>query len=377
MKAYRAVLAPLPLECDTRYIWRLMALTNLAYRGYIVMIPDMLRDIQHQLLGWREFKQSLVFGATPKKWLAKVWAPLKTRRIFLDGRRIGNSSALVVLDFTRNVVKVRQVCRNQLRYVVEFPMPRWVLERVAEGGDIKFAKVGVRRGKPYLVLVAEREVQQVQLSDYTLVVDVNSWKHGIAWALIKEDRVIKWARERPDLGYIERMYSELVKLERKYGALKRLGLHETPEGRKVWQEIKRMRRKLYAYLRDFAQKLASRLAKKAARHRVRVVIDDVLDESRRELLEEKISDSLAKIYFSGVRRFVKLFVNQLRWYGVPYEFKRLYSTICPRCGAKMKELPSRIMKCENCNFGTHRDFIPVMWYLNHMSRFRFHDPVPG
>jgi len=369
MKTRRAVLVSLPLECDARYIWRLMALTNLTYRGYIVTVPDVLRCIQHQLLMWREFKQSLVFGATPKKWFTKVWVPLKTYRIFPDERRIGSPSAPVVLDFVHNVIRVRQVCRNQSRYSIEIPLPRWVLERVAEGGDVKFAMAGVRRDKPYLVLVAEREAQPIQPSDYALVVDVNSWKHGVAWALVKGDRVVKWARERPDLGYVEKTYSELVKIEQKYGVLKRLGLHKTPEGRKLWKKARHTRRKLYAYLRDFAQKLASRLAKKAARHRARVVIDDVLDESRHKLLEEKISSGLAKIYLFGIKRFVKLFETQLRWYGVPYEFKRLYSTICPKCNAKMKELPGRIMKCEKCNFNTHRDFVPVVWYLtNHKSQ---------
>jgi len=363
MKTHRAVLVLLPSECDIRYIWRLMALTNLAYRGYVVMTPDMLRSVQHQLLQWQKFKQSLVFGATPKKWLAETWVPLEVYRTFPDKRRIGAPSAPVVLDFTRNVVRIRQVCHNQPRYSIKIPLPRWVLERVDEGGDVKFAMVGIRRSKPYLVLVAEREVQQIQPSDYVLVVDVNSWKYGVVWALIKGDRVVKWTRERPDLGHVEKTYNKLVEIEREYGKLKRLGLHETLKGRKLWREIKRMRWKLYAYLRDFAQRLASRLAKKAMRRRARVIIDDVLDESRRELLEERISGGLAKIYFSSVRRFVKLFVNQLRWYGVPYEFKRLYSTICPKCGAKMKELPGRVMKCENCNFSTHRDFVPVMWHL--------------
>jgi putative transposase len=364
MKAYRAVSVPLPPECDVRYIRRLMALTNLAYRGYTVMAPDMLKYTQYQLILWRDFKQSLVFGATPKKWLAETWTPLKTYRIFPDGRRIGDSNAQVVVDFTRNVIRVRQVCRNQPRYFVELPVPRWVLERVAEGGDIKFARVGVRHNnKPHLVLVAEREVQPVQPSGHVLVVDVNSWRHGVAWALVKGDRIAKWARERPDLGYVERMYRELVSLERKYGALKRLGLHETLEGRKLWREIKRRRRKLNAYLRDFAQRLASRLVKKAVRHRARVVIDDMLNESRRELLEEKIHGGLMKIYFSSVKRFVRLFTNQLRWYGVPYEFRRLYSTICPRCGSRMEKLPGRIMRCNSCNFSAHRDLVPMLWYL--------------
>jgi len=368
MKAYRAILIPLPSECDVQYMRRLMALANLTYRGYLVMAPDMLRSIQHQLLGWRRFKQSLVFSTTPKKWLAKTWIPLKVHRISRtenvpNGKRVGDRTAPVVLDFTRNVIRVRQICRNQPRYSVELPMPKWVLKRVAEGGDVKFALAGVRRGRPYLVLVAEREVQPIQPSDYVLVVDVNSWKHGIAWALVKGDKIIKWTVERPDLDYVEKTYGKLVKLERKYGVFKRLGLHETPEGRKLWRGVKRRKQKLYAYLRDFAQKLASRLAKKAVKHGVRVVIDDMLDESRRKLLEEKISSDLAKIYLSGVRRFVKLFTNQLRWYGVPYEFRRLYSTVCPKCGTKMKELLDRVMKCENCNFSAHRDFVPVMWYF--------------
>jgi len=368
MKAYRAVLVPLPSECDTRHIRRLMVLTNLMYRGYPIMVPDMLKTVQYQLIWWREFRQSLVFGTTPKRWLTKTWILLKTYRIFSDGRRIGDRIAPVVLDFKHNVVRLRQVCRNQPRYSVEFPIPKWVLERVAEGGDVKFAMVGVRRGKPYLVLVAEREVQPIQTSDYVLVVDVNSWKHGIAWALVKGSRVVKWARERPDLGHIERMYTELLKLEQKYGTLKRLGLHETAEGKKLWREIRRKKRKLYAILRDFSQKFTSRLARKAVRHHAKVVIDDMLEESRRKLLEEKIPNGLAKIYLSSVRRFVKLFVNQLRWYGVPYEFKRLYSTVCPRCGSKMRELPGRIMKCENCNFSAHRDFVPVTWYLFYERR---------
>ncbi len=364
MKAYRAVLVPLPPECDTRYVWRLMALANLTYRGYAVMVPDMLKYVQYQLFSWREFKQSLVFGATPKKWFAEVWVPLKTYRIFHGGRRIGDPGSPVVLDFTRNVARVRQVCRNQPRYSVELSMPKWVLERVVEGGDIKYAMVGIRRGRPYLALVAEREVQPVQPGDYVLVVDVNSWRHGIVWALIKGDRVVKWTTERPDLGYIERMYNRLVRLERKYGTLKRLGLHETSEGRKLWRKIRHMRQKLYAYLRDFAQKLAARLAKKAAKRGARVVIDDMLDESRRGLFEEKISNGLAKIYLSDVRRFVKLFTNQLRWYGVPFEFRRLYSTVCPKCSAKMEELPGRAMRCRSCQFNAHRDLVPIMWYLS-------------
>jgi putative transposase len=339
-----------------------MALANLAYRGHTVVAPDTPKRVQHQLLHWQQFKQSLIFSAAPKRWFVRTWIPLSVARI-RNGKRTGDSNAPVLLDFDRKALRLYQLCHSQPGYIVTIPMPEWILERVAEGSDVKFAMAGLKGGRPYLALVAEREIQPVQPSGYVLVVDVNSWRHGIAWALIKGDRVIKWARERPDLGHIERAYSELLRLERKLGKLERLGLCETLDGRKLWCQIRRNRQKLYAYLRDFAQKLASRLARKAARHRARVVIDDMLEESRRGLLEERLPQGLAKVYLSGVRRFVRLFVSQLRWYGIPFEFRRLYSTLCPRCGSRMGQLHGRVMKCESCGFSTHRDLVPVMWCL--------------
>jgi len=50
--------------------------------------------------------------------------------------------------------------------VVELPMPKWIIERVKEGGDIKFARVGLKDNEPYLALVAERVVEPYVPSDY-------------------------------------------------------------------------------------------------------------------------------------------------------------------------------------------------------------------
>jgi putative transposase len=308
----------------------------------------------------REFKQNLIFGTVPKRWLARVWVPLKVARI-RDSKRVGATDAPVVLDFDRNVMRLYQLCRNQPGYVIGLPMPEWVLERAAEGADIKFAMAGLKDGRPCLALIAEREVQPIQPSSYTLVVDVNSWRHGIAWALVRDGRIVSLGRERLSL---DGLYRKLLWLERKYGWLKRLSLHETPKGRKLWRQIRRKRRKLYAIVRNMAQWLVSKLAKKALRYRAKVVIDDMLEESRRELLEERLPQGLAKVCLYGVRRFAKLLVGQLRWHGIPFEFRRLYSTICPRCGNRMERLPGRIMRCDRCGLSAHRDLVPVMWYLN-------------
>ncbi|WP_066794214.1 zinc ribbon domain-containing protein [Caldivirga sp. MU80] len=111
-----------------------------------------------------------------------------------------------------------------------------------------------------------------------------------------------------------------------------------------------------------------RLVRKALRHRALVIIDDIIEESRRELIEEKLPSGLRKIYLAETRRFVKLLIAQLEWYGVPYEFKRLPSTICPICGSELTQLQGRIMVCENCGFKAPRDKIPIHWALKAMPK---------
>jgi len=57
MRTRRAIIIRLPKgKCDADYIRRLMALTNLAYRGFEVWVPDLPKTIQHHLYGFRDFK---------------------------------------------------------------------------------------------------------------------------------------------------------------------------------------------------------------------------------------------------------------------------------------------------------------------------------
>jgi putative transposase len=364
MKTSRTILIRLPKDkCDVEHIKRLMALTNLVYRGFKVLVPNLPKYVQYQLYGFKSYKNSLVFGTAPKRWFAETWVPLKTLRVYADGSMKGDTSALVVLDFRSNVIRLRQVCKNKPMYVITISMPEWVVERVREGGDVKYAMIGLKDGEPYLALVAERKVESYEPSDYMLVIDVNAWNNGIAWGLIKDENIIRWKPERPRLSEIETLYSLSVRLSKKYGKLKRLGLHKTAEGKRLWREIKRVRRKLYAKMRNYVQKLVHRLVRKALRHKALVIIDDMIEESRRELLEEKIPSGLRKLYLVYTRKFVELLITQLEWYGVPYEFRRLPSTICPICRHELTQLPGRIMVCENCGFKAPRDLVPMYWAL--------------
>jgi putative transposase len=348
MIARRAVVVELPsVDCD---VLRLQALTNLAYRYRgLEICPEDLPRTACTMLYKKNF--DLEFGTRPKKWFAGQWLPMTVLRV-QNGARRGDSGAPLLLDLDRGVMKLRYVCRG------EAPIPRWVYDRIGEGGDIVFAMHGLKDGVPAVALVAERRVEPYK-PESLLPVDVNSWRHGVVWALVKNGRISSIGRERPDLGKLERWHSKAVRLERLLGKLERLGLGDG----NLRSEAGRTRSKMYRYLRDYPQWLASKIVRKALRHKSKVVVDKAVEESWRELLEEGLSRSEAKIQMAGVRRFVKLLETQLRWHGVPYEFKRLPSKVCPNCEVGMEELPGRKMRCPGCGLEEDRDMILVLWAL--------------
>jgi putative transposase len=348
MIARRALVVELPsVDCD---ILRLQALTNLAYRyKELEICPDDIPRTACTMLYKTNF--DLEFGSRPKKWFARQWLPMTVQRI-QNGARRGQNGAPLLLDLDRGVLKLRYVCH------AEAPVPRWVYDRIREGGDITFAMLGLKDGVPAVMLVAERHVEPYEPKSL-LPVDVNSWKHGVVWALVKNGRISSIGRERPDLGRVERWYSKVVRLERLLGRLERLGLDDG----NLRREAKRTKSKMYRYLRGYSQWLANKIVRKALKHKSKVVIDGALEESWRELLEEGLSRREAKIHIAGVRRLIKILETQLKWYGVPYEFKRLPSRVCPECETKMEELPGRRVRCPRCGLEEDRDKIPILWAL--------------
>ena len=365
MKAHRTLLIKLPRDkCDVDYIRRLMALTNSAYHGFEIWESDIPKTTQHHLYGsFMNYMGSLVFGTKPKRWFAETWVPLKTLRVYGDGSMKGDRTAPVVLDFRNNVIKLRQVCRNEPRYTVELPMPKWVVERLKEDGDVKYAMIGVKNNEPYLALVAEREVKPYQLSGYVLVVDVNSWKYGIAWGLIKNGKLITWRTEGPDTFLISTLYHQAVDRERKVGKLRRLGYSKTVRVDRIKEQAQARRSKIYRITRDKAYFLASKLIRKALKYRALLIIDDMTEESRRELLEEGLPRDVIKLLMSNLKRFVHQLETLAQWYGVPYEFRRLPSTVCPICQHELTQEEGRTMVCPNCGFKAPRDMVPMHWAI--------------
>ena len=364
MKAHRAILIKLPKDkCDVDYIKRLMALTNLAYRGFEVWVPDLPKAIQHQLYGFRNFKGSLVFGTVPKRWFASTWVPLKTLRFYPDGSRKGGRYAPVVLDFKSSAIKLYQVCRNGRGYVVEVPMPKWVVDRLSEGGDVKYAMIGLKDNEPYLTLVAERVVEQYAPSDYILAVDVNSWRYGIAWGLIRSGKLVTWRAEGPSTFLINTLYHQAVDRERVVGKLRRVGYGDSMKASRIRKQAKSRWGRIYRITRDKAYFLAGKLVRKALKYKALLIIDNMTEESRKELLEEKLPPDVIKLFMSNLRRFVHQLEALAQWYGVPYRFERLYSTICPKCGHGLTQVEGRVMVCGNCGFRAPRDMVPMHWAI--------------
>jgi len=372
MKAHRAILIKLPRDkCDADYIKRLMALTNLTYRGYEVWVPNMPKRVQYQLHEFKDYLESLAFGHTPKRWFAETWVPLKTLRIYADGTKRGATDASVILDFGSGVIKLYQVCKNEHRYSIEVPMPRWIVERVNEGGDVRYAIIGLRNNEPYLALIAEREVEPYQSSGYILAIDINSWSHGIAWGLIRNGRIVSFKQEGLNPQRIVSLYNQAIKREKKLGALKKLGLGDETNAKRAGRMARRLRSRIYRLINEEAMFMAGKLVRKALRYKAMVVIDDVDWESLRDLLVRKYGGRVGKLLLLGLKRFVKLLTTQLRWYSVPYEFKRLYSKKCPNCEHELTQENGRVMVCSNCGFKAPRDLVPMHWAI------RLSNPIGG
>jgi hypothetical protein len=124
------------------------------------------------------------------------------------------------------------------------------------------------------MLVAEKSVEPYE-PESLLPVDVNSWKHGVVWALIKDGRIVSEGRERPNLRFIDNLYKKSVGLGELHGRLVRLGVNDG----KLDAEARYARSKLHRYLRDYSQWLAGKIVRKALKHKSKVVVDGALEES--------------------------------------------------------------------------------------------------
>jgi len=366
MEAHRTLVISYPIkrlsdeerDAILKLIPRLDALGNLYARGYEAEPPDIQRRF---INSFRYFREELTFSTSPKKWLCRVH-PVLNIRIRVSNERDNGEGVFIDLD--KNMLKLRGfLYRRAIAIPLKDSIAKYIKDRLNEGAEPKIASVWIRGNVLCVGITFERVVEPRKNFNSILAIDVNSWKHGISWGLIKNSRIVSRGVERPCLRYIDNLYRDVVGSEKKYGKLKRLGLHKSAEGLELRRQIKAKRSKIYRYLRDYVNKLVHRLITKAVRNNAKIVVDYFYEESRRELLDEKLTRGLVKIYLYNLPRFVKLLENQAKWYGIPIEFRRLYSSICPKCGNTLIQQENRVMVCNRCGFRDDRDIIPIYWAL--------------
>ena len=353
---------------------RFEALGNLFARGYEVYPPDIDSRIKNE---FKYFKNEISFNKDgvkkPKKWFCRVHTIGNIQVKTKEGEK--DRGCLVFIDLTKNIIRLRGFFKGKSIVVpLKDVEVKYILNRLNEGAKTKFVRVYVD-DENYLnidiVFERVKPVFEVKPNRITFI-DVNDWRYGIHYFIItiNEDsyKLHEKSVIRPNLRKVETLYNKAITLEKKLGKLKRLGLKYTEEYRRLRREAKNLRRKIYAVIRDVVNKGVHEIVLKVLSYKTKVIIDDMFEESRRELLEEKYSSGLMKIYLVGLKRFVKLLTNQLEWYGVPYEYKNYPSTKCPYCRIEMKLIKKtpteRIMSCPICGFTASRDEIPLHWILS-------------
>jgi putative transposase len=315
----------------------------------------------------RYFAERFIHGAKSLDWLREIKKNgtevrgAKPPLIFDAQLRLNNErdvSRGILADLPRREVRIRKWGGGTIALLLSDKAIEWMLARTREGGKLALAAVWVGRSRRnhaarlYVALVFKREAAPIKL-ERLLVIDFNALHHGISWAVVEEGRILKKGVLRPDVSKILHLQKIAARLD-----------SVCAENDERCGEAMAAKSRIWRLLRTWEDDAVKELIWLARKRKAAIVVDVPDDESIRELKEGGYaSERKALLNFGRLRRKLR---GLAEWYGVPLREERLYSTICPICGAKMEELPNRRVKCQ-CGFEAHRDEVPFRWA---MRRFR-------
>jgi putative transposase len=257
----------------------------------------------------------------------------------------------------------------RLNRKIELDIPdralRWLEKRLAEKPDKKYVRVFEKDNK-LVVQIVLHKINRVKMprDPLLVVVDINSL-YGIVmhfWdkKLIKTmkfrppNRGNRWSHVRKLMSHRDLLYNQGCLTQKQINvdsSLIRLTLKGSARG----------------WIQQTVAKIVKRIRRMAKRHGKKpVVLIDKPDYS------SLYGTPLQRTLYS----FVKYLENLLSWYGIYWEEKRLYSSICPVCGNKLiledreKSKRVRIMKCNSCGFKEDRDNIPLYWAIKILSALK-------
>jgi len=294
-------------------------------------------------LDWlKEIKKS---GIEVKKLRPPLFFDIQLR--LNDEKDIGRG---VLVDLSKREVKIRRLGIIVLR--LNNKVIEWILNRIKEGGKLVMAAVWVGRNrrshavKLYIALVFRREIAPME-AKRLLVIDVNALHNGLAWAVVEGERLVERGILRPNISKILHLQKVMAKLE-----------SICAKEDRSCDEAMAVKSRIWRLLRSWEDEAVKKIVRLALQYKAAIVIDVPDDNSVKELKEGGYkAEKKVFLNFGRIRRRLQ---GLAEWYGIPFREERLYSTICPICGAKMEELPNRRVRCQ-CGFSAHRDEVPIYW----------------
>jgi putative transposase len=314
----------------------------------------------------RHFANWFIYAGSTFDWLRgvkKSGVEVKKMRpplIFNVQLRLGKERDVgsgVLVDVQKREVRIRK-WSGQRGNTIALPLGenavKWIMERVREGGKLVMTAIWVGRSrrnqatKLYVALLFRRKVPPME-TKRLLVIDLNALHNGISWAVVEEERIVTKGILRPDVSRITHLQKVATRLD-----------SLCAEKDEICDKAMATNSRMWRLLRNWEDEASKKLVSLAIQYKAMIVVDIPKDRSIRALKKGNYS-SRRKIMlnFGHLRKRLK---GLAEWYGVQYREKRLYSTICPRCGGKMKVMTNRHVKC-TCGFETHRDEVPFHWAM--------------
>jgi putative transposase len=242
---------------------------------------------------------------------------------------------------------------------------KWLEKRLVEKPDKKYVRVFERDNK-LVVQIVLHKINKIKIPKDPLlvVIDINS-SYGMVvhfWdkKLIKtmkfrpSNRGNRWRHIKKLMSHRDLLYNQGCLSQKQintYSSLIKLTLKGSMKG----------------WIQQTTSKIVKRIRRIAKRHGKEPLVS--IDKPDYNILH---GSALQRTLYS----FVKYLENLLSWYGIYWEEKRLYSSICPVCGNKLipedreKSKRVRIMKCNNCGFKEDRDNIPLYWAIKLLSALK-------
>ncbi len=260
----------------------------------------------------------------------------------------------VLVDIPRREVRTRQYGDDTIVLPLSEEAVEWILERVREGSKLTLAAVWIGRSrrshavKLHVALVFRREVVPIEIKRL-LVIDVNALHNGLIWAVVEGERIVERGVLKPNISKILHLQKVIARLD-----------SVCAEKDERCDEAMAVKSRIWRILHEWENKAVRELVWTARKRKAAIVVDVPDDKSMRELKEGNYkAERKVFLNFGRLRRRLQ---GLAEWYGIPFREERLYSTICPICGAKMEELPNRRVKCV-CGFEAHRDEVPALWAM--------------